>query len=166
MKIHFNKKIYFTFLGIQTILAINGWEQALKDGAPIFDTLIRIILVPLIMTLVFSPLFAKKEKKIGKDGHTKLMQLCTDKDINEIQIELSKNDAVINLQDKGGYSALMYAVASGNIEIVELLLKSGADKNLKTEKGNTALYFAEKNKFSNIENLLKSTQQQPSSLLG
>ena len=79
-------------LGIQTILAINGWEQALKEGFPIFDTLIRIILVPLIMTLVFSPLFAKKEKKIGKDGYTKLMQLCSDKDINEIQIELSKND--------------------------------------------------------------------------
>jgi ankyrin repeat protein len=40
---------------------------------------------------------------------------------------LVKAGADTNKQDAGGYTALMYATAEGRKEVVELLLKAGAD---------------------------------------
>ena len=156
MKIHFNKKTYFIFLGLNIILSIQQWPERARGGTPLFETAFSILIAPVIFTLILSPFFAKKEKKVGKDGFTKLMELCSNGNINEVKSEISSNELNLNVQDKGGYTALMYAVASGNIEVVELLLNNGADKNLKTTKDNTALYFAEKNNFASIINLLKS----------
>lgn len=156
MKIHFNKKTYFIFLAINIALSIQQWNERVRGGTPLFETAFSILVLPIIFTLIFSPFFAKKEKKVGKDGYTRLMELCSSGDTIEITNEISNGEANLNIQDKGGYTALMYAAAKGNIEIVEILLKNGADKNLKTAKENTALYFAEKNNFSNIVKLLNS----------
>jgi ankyrin repeat protein len=49
----------------------------------------------------------------------------------------------------------MYATENGNINIVELLLKRGADIDIKASDGRTALAIASKNGHKNIEELLK-----------
>ena len=56
-----------------------------------------------------------------------------------------------------GYTSLMMAALYGNIEIVNLLIASGADVNIKNDFGTTALMLA-KNKGGNsrIFNLLIS----------
>lgn len=45
-------------------------------------------------------------------------------------------------QDDNGYSLLHKETIAGNLSSVEIILKSGADRNLKTNKGKTALDFA------------------------
>jgi ankyrin repeat protein len=58
------------------------------------------------------------------------------------------------MADSKGYTALMYAASNGQDEVVKLLLKNSADKNIQSNKGNTALDFAMKNKHTNIISLL------------
>ena len=44
---------------------------------------------------------------------------------------LIKSGADVNKQDKDGKTALFYAASGGNDDIVMLLLKSGADADIK-----------------------------------
>lgn len=55
-----------------------------------------------------------------------------------------------------GKTPLMAAAETGNERLVKLLLKRGAEINLKTESGDTALTFAEKNGYSNIIGIIKN----------
>ena len=155
MKIHFNKKIYLVVVGLNILLSIQQWPERVRGGTPLFETAFSVLVLPIIYTLILSLFFTKKTKIVGKDGYTKLMELCSGENFEAIKIEIAINPTSINLQDKGGYTALMYAVAIGNFAIVEWLLNNGADKNIKTTNGNTATYFAEKNKHKNISDLLK-----------
>ena len=97
-----------------------------------------------------------QEKKIGKNGYTKLMYLSGYGNIHEIKNEFSQSSIDINAQDKGGYTALMYASSGGHLKVVELLLSIGADKKLMTKKGNTALFFAKNKGFDEIVSTLKN----------
>lgn len=54
-------------------------------------------------------------------------------------------------------SSLILAVSSGHNDIVEILLKKGADKNLKNSKGKTALDIAKENGNDDLINLLKNS---------
>jgi ankyrin repeat protein len=51
----------------------------------------------------------------------------------------------INHQDYSGETALMLACKFHRIEIVKLLLSAGADVNIRTKKGKSALFEAERN---------------------
>jgi ankyrin repeat protein len=57
------------------------------------------------------------------------------------------------LQSKGGYTALIYASQGRSVEIVKSLLDRGANPDLKTRAGKTALDFATK---PEIKDLLTS----------
>jgi len=65
----------------------------------------------------------------------------------------------INIKDKKGWSAIYYAIEiseNGFPDVVELLLKHGADPNQADEKGITALHLsAYKGQDDNVEILLK-----------
>ena len=61
--------------------------------------------------------------------------LCASRKNNAplVQHILSVSVSDIDRQDIVGYTALHYAVSNGNIMLVELLLKKGADPNIRTE---------------------------------
>jgi hypothetical protein len=90
-------------------------------------------------------------QRLGKDGFTKLMGYASLGN-NEL---IENNQIEINLQDKKGYTALMYASSNGKYDTVKLLLEYGADVSIETTKGNKALDFAVKNKHTDIVSLLK-----------
>ena len=48
----------------------------------------------------------------------------------------------VNMQDKLGRTALMYAIMQGNYKVVEYLLEAGADPNIADKHGWTALFMA------------------------
>ena len=66
-------------------------------------------------------------------------------DINMIK-KLIKYGFDVNMQDSDGWALIHYASHSGNLEIVELLLKKGAKVNIKTNSGKTPLKLALKDK--------------------
>jgi len=52
------------------------------------------------------------------------------------------NSANINAVDKNGWSTLMFAASQGEADIVRILMSRGADPNLKSKEGETALMIA------------------------
>ncbi|XP_033211489.1 G patch domain and ankyrin repeat-containing protein 1 homolog [Belonocnema kinseyi] len=61
----------------------------------------------------------------------------------------------VNISDGFGWTPLMSAAYAGNLEIVEHLLKLGANKKIRDKSGLTASQLASKNKFIEIEEILK-----------
>ena len=61
----------------------------------------------------------------------------------------------INMQDKCGWSALMFAAFTGfSIEVVQLLLQHGADVDLANDDGRTALFMASEKGYVEIVKIL------------
>lgn len=60
----------------------------------------------------------------------------------------------LNQKDEYGQTPLMYASSSNNSEAVQILINMGADSNIQTEDGWTALMYAARDKPENIKTLL------------
>lgn len=152
----FNKKTYFVFLVLHIAVAIGDIVKG-NFGIP---RLLTLIVGPIIYTFIWllgvEFLSSIGRKKIGKNGFTKLMSLSSNGEINEIKNQYNTNSSDINAQNKGGYTALMYASSGGHLKVVELLIDFGADKELMTKKGNNALFFAKKNSHTEIISILQS----------
>ncbi|MFC1566796.1 protein kinase [bacterium] len=61
--------------------------------------------------------------------------------LQSINDEKQRN-AIVNMQDGNGYTALHYAASLGKNEIVQMLLDNGADVNIQDSNGYTALHYA------------------------
>ena len=72
-------------------------------------------------------------------------------DIIRLLIEYGAN---VNLQDKDGYTALVFASYNGHTEAVKLLLANGADPDLQDNNRRTALMYASHNGHIEIVKLL------------
>ena len=57
-------------------------------------------------------------------------------------------------QDIYGWSLMHYACLKGNLDMIEFLVNSGIDINLRTKAGESAYNIAEKNKLPEVQNLL------------
>lgn len=89
------------------------------------------------------------------NGQTAVMHLIS-RDCNFwVSMLVSMNDIKNNLQDKKGKTAMMYAVANKNEEVLEMLLLAGADRDLKDNMGKTALDYAIEMKAHKISSMLK-----------
>ena len=78
-------------------------------------------------------------------------------DVAKIQEFLQAGENV-NAKNELGNTALHYAAASGNSDMVKFLLENGADANIANDKGWTPLAIAEKKKFGDIVNMFQSAQ--------
>lgn len=61
-----------------------------------------------------------------------------------------------NTANKDGVTALMYVIYYGNAELVDMMIRKGADVNSRTLQGKTPLVIASENKKDNIVQILKS----------
>lgn len=69
-----------------------------------------------------------------------MIEAASYNNINAVKV-LLKNNADVNVQNKYGMTALMWACHRGNLEMTKMLLDAGADKSIK--RGNyDALYYA------------------------
>ena len=66
-----------------------------------------------------------------------------------------------NVQNKAGWSALMFASRSGHLQVVKLLLKENADPNVQNLKGSTALIFASRNGYHKVVKILLKNGADP-----
>ena len=104
----------------------------------------------------------RREKKqqakyvVGSAGFTELMLSAKDGDIEACH-RLIESGANINHQDDKGATALLYAVLAAKEDIVQLLLNKGADPQIPTNKGLTALAFAENNKLDKLIAILRDS---------
>jgi hypothetical protein len=86
-----------------------------------------------------------------------LINAAINGDINTIKVLANKPDFVVDVKNRQGFTALIFATqttnTTSNIETVKLLLDLGANVNATDNKGNTALMFAvqETTRSSNIE---------------
>lgn len=72
---------------------------------------------------------------------------------------IEKAEPDLNFRDKSGKSALMYASETDNYDLIELLLRKGADANLIDKQGQTALIYASKNDhILCVESLLRANE--------
>lgn len=76
-----------------------------------------------------------------------MIAACNDKDF-----KILKKD--INIANASGHTALMFAAINGRKDLVDLLLKNGANKDAVTEKGWTALMLASINGSQDLIDLL------------
>lgn len=70
--------------------------------------------------------------------------------------DLIKENLDVNAVDGIGATALMYAARNNQIECIKTLLDAGANPSLKTNKGHTAMWFAENNSHAASVLLLKN----------
>jgi ankyrin repeat protein len=80
---------------------------------------------------------------------------CAQVDNAEVVQALIAAKADLNVQDKQGGTAVMYAAFMGRQGMLEALLAAKADVNLKTGTGESALKIAKARKFQNIVDLLE-----------
>ncbi len=56
--------------------------------------------------------------------------------------KMAEKDAILNMQNNNGITALITAAIDGNTEIVKMLIKKGANLNTQDGQGRTALMYA------------------------
>ena len=74
------------------------------------------------------------------DDENPLFELIESGDVEEFKSEIDNDN--INQVNEIGESPLMYACESGELEMVNILLNSGADKNILSDDRETALMIA------------------------
>ena len=90
---------------------------------------------------------------IGMHGMTPLMSACAGGDLPMVRHLISLG-ADVNGHNVSG-SALMWAVDSGSLEIVELLIENGVDTSWKNHQGDDARSFASEEGKTAIAELLQ-----------
>jgi ankyrin repeat protein len=94
-------------------------------------------------------------------GHTPLTSAIASgyTEIIRLLITVHTNIDLVNTQDKEGVTILMQAASIGDSEKVKLLLDAGADPNMKDNKGQTALTYAQMSKNTEIVKLLENSMK-------
>ena len=77
-----------------------------------------------------------------REYRTNFIKAIHDNKIDVIQHCITKNAIDINMQDKDGWTALMYTAYTNNIEVTKYLIEYGADVNIQNIDGSTALIHA------------------------
>ena len=105
----FNLKVFLIFFVLMAIQSFRGLQKGIIEY-PIIATLLNLTVVPLFFSFIYAFFFTKRPRQVGKKGYTRLMELCSKGDIEEIKKEFELLKKEINFQDDKGYSALVYSV--------------------------------------------------------
>jgi len=80
--------------------------------------------------------------RVDSHGRTPLHESCTQKNPVIVEALLTWDRTLIDVQDDEGLTALHYAIAEGNVEVINLLFLHGADPNIPDNRGWDALAIA------------------------
>lgn len=83
----------------------------------------------------------------------RIAEIIQDKDLNELKDFLDSDTSGINAIGKDGMTLLMWAVKSGNFDIARELLKAGADPDIKSSTGKTAVFYATEAQWGDVDNI-------------
>lgn len=110
-----------------------------------------------ILKLIYKT--ADTKKVVNIYGGNALIPACEKGHLDTVIFLLENTDINVNHINNLGWTALLEVTILGNDsktyqEIVKVLLKHGADKNIKDKSSKTALDYARERKLKNIERLL------------
>lgn len=119
----------------------------------------EIVLVTSPATAVLkSQAQAKAESRPGLKDTTlvSLMKHAEQNDCKKVMYDLNNDISLLNAVDQFGWSPLMVASCAGALEVVELLLRSGANTRLRDRSGATCISLARKRGHHHIIDAIKS----------
>ena len=90
----------------------------------------------------------------GKDENHEFLNACRLGQIEKVERFLKSNKIDINSQDEYGKTALICATDMGYKDILELLIKGGANLNIQDEYGKTALIYSAQTGYKDVVELL------------
>jgi ankyrin repeat protein len=90
------------------------------------------------------------------EGYSPLLVLAESGGVAEAATLLLDYGAKVDAPNEKKITPLMAAAYSGNTEVARVLLKHGADRNLKSSAGKTALDYAREKSYEDIVKLLES----------
>ncbi|KAI5621465.1 DNA-binding protein RFXANK [Silurus asotus] len=83
-----------------------------------------------------------------------LHQLAAHGEISKVRTQVASDAALLNSQDERGFTALMWAAAFGEIEMVQFLLEKGADPKTFARERESALSLASAGGYADIVQML------------
>ena len=92
-------------------------------------------------------------------GYTPLTLAARGGHDNVVHVLLSDSQCLVDAKGQDGYTALHYSCRDGRVDIVRTLVKHKANVNAKTERGETQLTLATRNKHDNVVHALLSDSQ-------
>lgn len=115
-----------------------------------------ILSILLYTTLHNTPQSARPNK--FQTGSTAAHRAAQDGDVKGLEEVLDLLEGLVNKKDANGWTPLHEGARGGHLEVVQLLVDNGAALNDKSNNGETALYWAEKEQgeFHPVSKLLKS----------
>lgn len=91
---------------------------------------------------------------VSSNGNSPLYVAARTANLNMVKVLLTAKPK-LNLQPEGGNTELMYAISNGrDPEVARLLMEAGADVNLSTDSGITALMLAAQRDVAMVQRLL------------
>jgi ankyrin repeat protein len=128
---------------------VNSYKKIVKGGAIITEKMKNVEFIGKISSILIEAIKAGKINEVNINlqdttGNTVLMWYSISHGNNNSKDNirlLLNNGADPNIQNKLGYTALMYASIYNN-QVVELLLNNGAEINMQNNDGETAIMMA------------------------
>ncbi len=163
---------FFFFLAVVVLIAGANMPDQIAQGindatgltiskVPIVLALVVMVgigLINYIVKILPTGLEAKPKEK-SPEGVRALFYAIEKNNLVYAQKVLSMNfDA--NLHHDNGYTVLAYAAAKGNPQMVELLLRNGADPGLVTKEGETPVELALRFGHAEVADILKRARQE------
>ena len=114
-----------------------------------------IILILVLAALIISSCATTPKTNEGRDVNQIVFFLSVmSGDYSQVKNSI-KEGADVNVRNRWGETALLWASYVGHTEVVELLIEKGADINVLDNNGYTALMWASKKGHTEVVKLLK-----------
>ena len=156
---------FFFFLAVVLLIAGANMPEQIADGLgvskiPLILALVAMVGISLINYVVkmLPTGLEPKPKEKSPEGIRALFYAIEKTNLVYAQKVLSMNFDP-NLLHDNGYSPLGYAAMKGNPQMVELLLRNGADPTFATKEGDTPVELALRFGHSDVANVLKQARQ-------
>ena len=162
---------FFFFLAVVLLIAGANMPEQIADGIsdatgftiskiPIILALVVMVGIGLINYLVrlLPTGLEPKPKERSPEGVRALFYAIEKNNLVYAQKVLAMNFDP-NLHHENGYTALAYAAAKGNPQMVEVLLRNGAGASVVTKEGDTPVELALRFGHAEVADLLKRARQ-------